>query len=137
MSSRNLRIFTVLGALLLGLAFAGSASAKDASLSWTLPIAYESGEALPASEIASFKVDYGTCSAPNVFGTSMGVVTVTGAATAATVTGFSSGTFCFRVATVATNGEQSVWTDAVSIVFSKGKPKPPTNVRVILLNGGF
>jgi hypothetical protein len=124
--------------MLLGLSFAGHASAKDASLEWTLPTTYEDGGALPASEITSFKVDYGTCSAPGVFGTSMGVITTPGAATAAVVTGFTSGTFCFRVATVASNGEQSIWTNAVSVVFSKGKPKPPTNVRVIVLNGaGF
>jgi hypothetical protein len=83
----------------------GSALAATANLTWinatqntdnsAIPATCPAGAA-PCGRLALTIIEYGTCSAPNVFGTKAGEITVTAPATSATVNMVVVQTYCFR-----------------------------------------
>lgn len=106
-------------------AYAGSATAT-----WTNPTQREDGSALAPSDIASTRVEWGTCNG-SAFGTLAGSQSTTsGAATSLTISGLAAGTYCFRAYTVLGNGLQSVASLVVSKVVPESPPKPPVLVTV-------
>ena len=102
------------------------ASAGSATLSWTAPTQYEDGSALPASELANYKIYYG-----NSTGVYSGFITVSAATTSYTVNNLTSGlTYYFVVTAVATNAQESVYSnEGVKVIPSTKKPKSPTGLR--------
>lgn len=109
----------------LAIAFAPSAHAQDVTLLWDPPLTYEDGTALPASEIASYKIYYGQSS-----GSYTAFITVPGNLLTATITNLAKGNWYFVATTVATNTLESVYSVEVSKnVLSNSKPKPPRNPR--------
>lgn len=125
------RVNLLVAVLLAYIAAAFPAVARDLEVNWTVPTEYESGEALPAAEIAGYKIEYGTCSSTSptpVFGTLQGSVSPSGAVTTYTIPSLPTGTYCVRMYTVATNTEVSAPTNVNVAVLTKGKPRGPKNV---------
>ena len=126
MSFRNMKIFTVLAALLLSLGIARHATAADATLNWTLPTQRVDGTPMPASEIASTQVAYGVCAAGNTLPASPTVVNVPAPATTVVVPVAGYGTYCFAARVTDTFGLTSAYTAVVSKSYAPtSPPRPP------------
>lgn len=109
----------------LSVAFAGTAT-----VTWTNPTARTDGTALPASQIGSTRVEWGTCSG-SAFGTTQGNQSATGAVTSTIISDLIPGTYCFRAATVDAAGVQSGWSNIASKVVPVAPPNPPVIVTVM------
>jgi hypothetical protein len=118
----------MLGAVALFL-MVGNAFAGEATVTWTHPTTRTDGSALPASQIGSTKVEWGTCQGSS-FGTAAGNASAAGAATSLVVPNLPAGTYCFRAATIDTGGLQSGWSAVVSKVVPVAPPNPPTLVTI-------
>lgn len=108
----------VLAALLPGIALAGTAD-----LSWVNATKNTDNSTIPATGAGALTrttVDYGTCSAPGVFGTKQGEIFVAAPANTATVSMVVIQQFCFRAWHTNTYGSIS----AFSNVVTKNNPAP-------------
>ena len=121
-----------LGVLLL-LSFSGPLLAANVTVSWTHPTQFTDGSALALNQIASTRVEYGSC-AGTAFGTVAGQVTVPAPATTTTISGFAPGTHCFRAytrTTVAAGNQESGPSGMATKVIPfppPNPPKPPPNI---------
>lgn len=107
---------------------AGTAQAADVSVTWTHPTSFEDGTPLTLAQIASTKVEYGSCSS-GAFGVKAGERVVPAPSTTITVTGFTPGLHCFRAATTATaaaGGGVSVFSNVATRTLDWPNPNPPT-----------
>ena len=103
-----------------------AAGAADVTVTWTHPSANTDGSALSVSNIASTRVEYGSCSG-TAFGTKAGEVVVPAPATTTTVT-LAPGTHCFRAYTrtvAAVGGLESGPSGVASKVVPYSPPNPP------------
>lgn len=132
--------FYALGSLMLiimgVLAFAVSALAATVEVTWTHPTQFEDSTPLAITQIESTRIEVGTCSAPNVFGTKQGEKVVP-SPTANTTIDVNPGTWCYRAyskATAAAGGQESRASGVVANVVPWPRPNPPvlsTTVRVV------
>lgn len=113
----------LLGVLVAGVAFAGSATAT-----WTNPTQYTDGAALAPADIQQTRLEYGTC-VGTAFGVKAGEVIVTGSTTTATVQNLAAGTWCFRAYSKA-KGVESAASAVASKVVPQAAPQPPVLVTV-------
>lgn len=125
------RVSTWLGFLvfvtLLGL-IVHRADAADATVTWTHPTAFSDGSALSLAQIASTRIEYGTC-AGAAFGTAAGSVTVPAPAASGVVPNLTPGTWCFRAftrTTTAAGGLESGPSNVAQRVIAFPPPNPPT-----------
>ena len=84
----------------------------DISLSWAAPSERENNEPISLSEIAGYKIYYGTVE--NAYPNSIDIND--GRAESYTFTGFSTGTYYFVLTTLDTEGRESQHSPAVKIV---------------------
>lgn len=114
------------------LAIAGPAIAGEAALSWTQPTTNVDGSAIPASgtgRLVGNRVEWGTCSTANVFGTVIGQQAWTTPRTSYTVTGLAPATYCFRAFASTTYGESGPSAVASKTILPP-MPNPPGNIMV-------
>jgi len=124
--------FRGLLAVLMTLSFAGPLMAASVTASWTHPTSFVDGTTLALSQIASTRVEYGSCSG-TAFGTKVGEVTVPAPATSTTITGLVPGTHCFRAytrTTAAAGGLESGPSGVATKVIAFPAPNPPTIVTI-------
>lgn len=133
MKSFRLLAFMLLGITALYVFAAAKVFAADVTVTWTHPTAFVDGTSLALGQIASTRVEYGSCSG-TAFGTKTGEVTVNAPATTATISGFANGTTaCFRVftrTTAAAGGLESGPSGVAQKAFGWPAPNPPTIVTV-------
>ena len=114
-------VFFVLAAMLPF----GSASAADATLTWTHPTQRTDNTALPLAEIKETQIDWAVCATGNTFpATPLGTKAVPAPANTTVVTGLTYGTWCFRARTADLTGEVSINTGTVWKQYL-APPKPP------------
>jgi hypothetical protein len=118
--------------LLALLLLAPCAEAHDIIVTWTRATTYTDGTVMPLSAIASHRIDVGTCSSANVFGTRLAVTYPSATATTRKITGFATGTYCVRMYTKTVAGLLSDPTGVASVTFSGGRvlPSAPSGLRV-------
>lgn len=99
-------------------------SGEQATLSWILPNQYENGSSLnPATDLTEIRVYHNGALALSVAGTE----------TSAVVSDLPYGSNEFWVTSVATNGNESVMSNAdVKVVVDDRKPRPPTLLQVLI-----
>lgn len=121
-----------LSTLLLCVVYAAAAFGADLTVSWTHPVQFADGSPLAMSQIASTRVERGTCNG-TAFGTKQGEITVTAPAAQGVFAGLAPGTYCVRAYTKATSaagGGESVASNVVSKVIDFPDPGPPVIVTV-------
>ena len=109
-----------------------AALAAEVTVSWTHPVNFSDGTPLAIAQIASTRVERGTCNA-GAFGTKQGEQTATGSATSVLFPSLSPGTYCFRAytkATAAAGGLESIASNVASKVIPFPTPSPPVIVTV-------
>ena len=79
------------------------------------------------ADIKQTRIEYGTCSAPGVFGTKAGDVIVNGVASAGSITNLTPGTWCARAYTMNIYNVESDPSNVASKVVAAPKPNAPTN----------
>ena len=112
--------------LLLLCLTAPPAMAADVTATWTHPTQNTDGSALAIVNIASTRIEHGTCSG-TAFGVKAGEVVVPGPATTTTIA-LPPGTHCFRAytrAVAAVGGLESGPSGVVSKVVPFSPPNPP------------
>jgi hypothetical protein len=92
--------------------FTAVATTGNATLSWIAPTARENGALLALSELAGYRIYYGT-SADN---TNLMIEVPGGSVTGHTITGLASGTYYFRASAYDTTGVESPQSGVVSKV---------------------
>lgn len=111
------------------LALSNAVFAADATVTWANPTSNTDGTTIPATGAGSLtatRVEYGSCSAPNVFGTRAGEVSVPAPATTTTISGFAPNTTsCFRAFARNTYGQESAVSNIASKFFPAPIPNPP------------
>lgn len=113
-----------------------AAFADTVTATWTNPTQNTNGTAIPASGAGALdgaRLEYGTCSAPGVFGTKGGEVARprgTGAQPSTAVVNLAPGTSCLRVLVYNTFGNSSTPSNVAVSVVSAPTPNPPTNLTV-------
>jgi hypothetical protein len=113
-------------------ALVGCAAAATVTVSWTPPVTNTDGSAIAATgagSLTQYRIEYGTCSAPNTFGTKAGEVTRAAPATGTTLN-LQPGTTCVRVFVANTYGVESDASNVTTTVVNPPKPSAPTNVTV-------
>jgi hypothetical protein len=108
------------------------ASAANVEVSWTHPTAFTDGTPLALTQIASTKIEYGTCSG-TAFGVKAGERVVPAPAATVSLTGFTPGLHCFRAATTTTTaagGLTSTFSGVATKTIDWSPPNPPTIVTV-------
>lgn len=106
--------------------------AATANVSWTHPTQFVDGSALALGQIASTRIEYGSCSG-TAFGTRAGDVTVPAPATSTTISGLAPGTHCFRAftrTTAAAGNQESAPSGVASKVIPFPAPGAPTIVTI-------
>ena len=106
--------------LLLLLLLPCAALADTVTLTWTAPTQREDATALPATEIAGYRVEWWKD------GTAQTGFVVPGAVTTYVHSNLTAGRYCYTLQTVDTDGLESV---ATGQVCRKARPNPPTNPR--------
>ena len=100
-----------------------AAMAGQAVATWTTPTTYTDMSALPASQIASYNVYYGTTSG----GPYTNVVNISGANNSTTIANLAVGTWYFVATVVSTNGLESAYSNQASkVILSSAKPSAVT-----------
>lgn len=105
---------------------APAAMAANVEVNWTHPTAFTDGTPLSVGQIASTRVEYGSC-AGTAFGVKAGEVVVNAPATQASIP-LAPGTHCFRAytkTTAAAGGLESVATNVAQKVVPYSPPNPP------------
>ena len=106
---------------------ASGALAADLTVTWTHPTAFADGSPLALSQIASTRIEYGTCSG-TAFGTASGSITVPAPAASGVVTNLTPGTWCFRAftrTTAAAGGQESSASNVAQRTIAFPPPNPP------------
>ena len=128
--------------LLLWLTIASLAGSIDyargdtVTATWVNPTQNTNGTAIPASGAGALdgaRLEYGTCSAPGVFGTKAGEVARprgTGAQPTTAVVNLAPGTSCLRVVVYNTFGNTSTPSNVAVSVVAAPTPGQPTNLTV-------
>jgi len=117
---------------LLAMCVAGIASAATVTVTWTNPVTNTDASTIPASgagSLTSARIEYGTCSAPGVFGVKAGEVTRAMPATSATLS-LAPGTTCIRAFVSNTYGVESGASNVSAKVVDPPTPAPPQIVTV-------
>jgi hypothetical protein len=102
-------------------------------VSWDNPTTNTDGTPIPATgtaALASTRVEWGTCSAPLVFGSKIAEVSVLQPATSVDIGTLSSGTYCVRVYARNNGGGESAPSVVQSKTISISVPNPPTIVTI-------
>jgi hypothetical protein len=130
------RRYSRLGAFCLGLAglliVCTAAEAATVTYSGTNPTKNTDDSTIPATgagSLTSLRIEYGTCSAPGVFGTKVDEVTRTSPAAGANFTGslnLQPGTSCLRIFVKNTYGVESDPSNVAVRVVEPPKPMPPS-----------
>ena len=113
---------------LLALAFCMAvtpAYAAVLNVSWSHPTSFTDGSPLALAQIASTRIEYGDCSAPGVWGTTLGSVTVTAPATTASVTVPGFGDKCVRGYTRSTAAAGNLESVASGVAFKNAPAVAP------------
>lgn len=124
-----------LGALaaifVFGLLFACAAHAVPVTVSWTNPTTRTDASALPASDLRGTRVERGSCSAPNTFGTVAGEVLAPAGATSV-VFDLAPGVHCVRAFARAVSFTvpfvESASSNVASRTLDPAPPNPPTGL---------
>lgn len=130
--AKTLGLALVLVTVLFAATMCSIADAATATVTWTNPATNTDGSAIPAApgagSLTSTRIEYGSCSAANVFGAKAGEVTVAQPATTATLTGLAPATaYCFRAFAKNSYNSES----AASNVVSKATPATTPNAPVL------
>lgn len=127
-----------LALFLLALCFTGIARAATVTYSGTNPTKNTDGTDIPATgagSLTTLRVEFGSCSAPGVFGTKAGEVSRTSPAAGANFTGslnLQPGTSCVRIFVANTFGSESDPSNVAVRVVDPPKPMPPVLATVAL-----
>ena len=119
------RIVGALALALLAICVVGIATAGTLNGKVVHATQYEDGTAMPVTDITQTRYEYGSCSAPGVFGTKAGEFVTTGNGTTGSKSGVPAGTYCLRAYTTA-KGVESVASNVTTSVIDQSPPKPPT-----------
>ena len=114
--------------LTLALLLGGVASAATVTITWSPPTQNTDNSAIPASgegSLKTYRIEYGTCTSPGVFGTKVGEVTRAAPATG-TVLNLNPGTTCVRVFVANTYDQESDASNVATSVVPFPRPKAPT-----------
>jgi len=124
--------------ILLGVFLAAVSSAAlgaTATITWTHPTQNEDGSLIPATgngSIAQTRVEWGTCTSTNGFGTKESDIVVPYPESTVTINNFLGGEkVCFRAFSKNTYGIESNASAVVAKTFDAPKPKPPVLSSVI------
>lgn len=110
-----------------------SVLAGSANLSWTNATQNVDGSTIPATgagSLLSTRVEYGNCSAPNVFGTKVGEIVVAEPATSVTVNALVPQVYCFRAYHKNTFLQDSDASNVAVRTIDPPKPLPPSTLTV-------
>lgn len=124
------RLIGAAALILLGVCVFGLATAATVAVSWVPPTTNTDTSAIPATgpgSLVTYRVEYGTCSAPGVFGVKAGEVPRPAPATGTTLN-LQPGTSCVRVFVNNTYGNESIPSNVASRVVDAPTPGPPTNL---------
>ena len=99
--------------------------AKNAQLDWTLSADDGAGD----DDVASYEIARGSAPSPTVV-----VGTVAAGVAQYVDEGIADGTFYWRLRTVDTAGNRSVWTADVSQTIDTDAPAPPTGLTVTIVD---
>lgn len=108
------------------------ARADTVTATWTNPATNNNGTAIPATgpgSLTSARLEYGTCSAPGVFGTKAGEVVRNMPVTTVTLN-LDPGTTCLRVRVTNTFGFESAPSVVATKTVTPPTPSAPTNLTV-------
>ena len=120
----------VVAALAMYFSRKAEAAPNNGVLTWTLPTQNTDGTALPPAQITGFLARWGICTATNTMpATVAGSAVASGPVTTYTTPTLAAGAWCFDLATQA-NGQQSVFTSAVSKVILPPVPGTPAGLAV-------
>ena len=104
------------------------AVAATVTITWTPPTANTDNTPIPASgegSLKTYRIEYGTCTSPGVFGTKVGEVTRPAPASTA-VLNLNPGTTCVRVFVANTYDQESDASNVATSVVPFPRPKAPT-----------
>ena len=122
-------------ALLIGLSVSASAMAATATLTWTHPTQNVDGSTIPATgngSIAQTRIEWGSCTSTNGFGTKESEVVVQYPESVVTINNFLGGEkVCFRAFSKNTYGMESDSSVVIAKTFDSPKPRPPVLSSVI------
>lgn len=125
--------------LLVLAGFSAIARADTVTWTWTNPTTNTNSSAIPATgagSLVSWRFEYGTCSAPGIFGTKVGEFTRTratnGPALTTTTNNLDPGTTCSRGYVTNTYGVESDVSNVTATVVPPPKPGPIQLVTVTL-----
>jgi len=110
------------------LLFGSLAGATTVTVTWSPPTQNTDDSAIPASgagSLKTYRIEYGTCSAPGVFAVKAGEVTRTAPASS-TVLNLNPGTTCVRVFVANTYDVESDASNVATSVVPFPRPKAPT-----------
>lgn len=132
MRTLEYRAVGALGILLIGLCIAGAARAATVTVSWTNPTTNTDTSSIPATgdgSLQAWRIEYGTCTASNGFGTKAGEVvrnrtSPTGPQLTSTTLNLQPSTTCIRAFVANTYNIESDPSNVVSKVVSPPKPGP-------------
>ena len=99
--------------------------AKNAQLDWTL----SADDGAADNDVASYEIARGAAPSPTVI-----IGTVGGGVAQYTDASIPDGTFYWRVRSVDTSGNRSVWTADVSQTIDTDAPAPPTGLTVTIVD---
>lgn len=120
--------------VLIAVAFAflvTAANAADVTVSWTKATQRVDGTTLPESEVERYVAEYGSCSAPNVFGNIIGSAFAAGSTNSLVISGLGAGSqYCFRMYTEDTDELMSDASATATTFIQNTQPNAPSNVQV-------
>ncbi len=114
------------------------AAASTLTVTWDNPTTNTDGSTIDATQgnpeaLQSWRIEYGTCSAPGVFGTKLGEFTRARAAAGQPLTtatnNVSPASLCVRVYVSNFSGNESVASNTAAKLVAPSTPSPVTNVR--------
>ena len=121
--------------IVAGLLFAGAANAATVTITGTNPTTNTDTTTIPATgegSLTALRIEYGTCSAPGVFGTKVGEISRTPAAPGASFShtiNLNPGTSCVRAFVTNTYGNDSDASNVAVRTVDPPKPRPPVLAR--------
>lgn len=125
------RAIGALAIILIGLCLAGIATAATVTVTGTNPTQNTDNSTIPATgegSLTNLRLEYGSCSAPGVFGTKVGEISRTAAAPGANFShtiNLNVGTSCVRAFVANTYGNESLPSNVAVKVVDAPTPKPP------------
>lgn len=135
---RHISLIAILALAACASTHSPPAEAGTSTLSWVNPTKNTDGsnivdDNVDETSLASWRIEFGTCSAGNVFGTKVGEVIrtrpVAGSLTGGVIN-TASGLKCFRVLVTNKSGKESLASNVASRTVESPTPNAPTNVTV-------